>query len=115
MKVLGAPWGVVWPQPLLLVGSKSSGARVGPRERCVLGEGIRTAVPGEAMYLRGLGRKELPEMTVLTTHMLLGLREPSEKGSHSPQGRTTRPFSPLVTPGTQRKALSSHPLHRCEN
>lgn len=49
-------------------------------------------------------------MTVLTLHMLLGLREPSGKGLSSLQGRTAGPLSHLITPRTQRNVLLSPPL-----
>ena len=45
--------------------------------------------------------------------MLLGLREPLEKGPSLSQGCTMGPFSHLVIPGTQRMVLLS--FHRCGN
>lgn len=51
--------------------------------------------------LRGLGRKEKLEMTTLTAHVLLGLREPLGKGLSLPKAAPQDHPLHLVIPGTQ--------------
>lgn len=60
--------------------------------------------------LRGLGRKKKLEMTALTAHVLLGLREPLGKGPSLPKDVPRDHPLHSVIPGTQNTSPEDGPL-----